>query len=75
MVLPDGYIYIENVLFMFYIYINKKKKRILITTNRNLDRDWKLIAFYPERELAMARGRRLADISDYVLEWVATSRY
>ncbi len=54
---------------MFYIYVNKKKKRIFVTSSRFVDREWKLVGSYQKLELAMVRGRRLADASDYVLEW------
>lgn len=59
---------------MFYVYINERKKRVLVTTRRVSDRGWKLVAVHTWRNIAMAQGRRLADRSDYILEWLFVNR-
>ncbi|MFN3803509.1 MAG: hypothetical protein ACK4SY_00425 [Pyrobaculum sp.] len=59
---------------MFYVYINGRKKRVLVTTRRVVDREWRLVAAYRWRVVAMTQGRRIADRRDYILEWAFYSR-
>ena len=54
---------------VFYVYVNKRKHRVLITRQRVKDPQWRLAAAYPTAERAMRHGRFIADARDYVLEW------
>ncbi|MEZ0319757.1 MAG: hypothetical protein ABWK05_07190 [Pyrobaculum sp.] len=54
---------------MFYVYVNKRKKRVLLTKERICKPEWRLLGAYPRVEAAMRLARFIADARDYVLEW------
>ena len=54
---------------MFYVYVNKRKGRVLLTNRRLRDPLWRLAGRYADPKTAMRRARFIADTRDYVLEW------
>jgi len=54
---------------VFYVYVNRRKCRVLITTERIKDPQWRLAAAHPTAERAIRHARFIADARDYVLEW------
>ena len=54
---------------MFYVYVNKRKGRVLLTTRRLSSPLWKLAGIHAELRVAMRHARFIADIRDYILEW------
>jgi hypothetical protein len=67
--LPDINIYSVHPLPVFYVYVNKKKQRVLITRERIRDPQWHLAGVHPAAANALRHGRFIADARDYVLEW------
>lgn len=54
---------------MFYVYVNKRKKRVLLTKERICKPEWRLAGAYPRADSAAKLARFIADARDYVLEW------
>jgi hypothetical protein len=49
--------------------VNKKKQRVLITTLRIREPQWRLAGAHPAADKAIRHARFIADARDYVLEW------
>ncbi|WP_148682384.1 hypothetical protein [Pyrobaculum neutrophilum] len=54
---------------MFYVYVNKRKQRVLITRERIADPSWRLAGVHRSADSAKRHARFIADARDYVLEW------
>jgi len=54
---------------VFYVYVNKRKQRVLITTERIREPSWRLAGVHPAADKAIRHARFIADVRDYVLEW------
>jgi len=54
---------------VYYVYVNMRKRRVYLTTQKIAGDGWRLVAVRRHRELAMLVARRIADRLDYVLEW------
>jgi hypothetical protein len=54
---------------VYFVYVNKRKGRVLITRERVLGGGWRLAAAYGNAAAAMRLARFIADVRDYVLEW------
>ena len=67
--LPVVYIYAAFSLPVFYVYVNKRKQRVLITRERIRDPQWRLAGVHPAAANALRHGRFIAEVRDYILEW------
>jgi hypothetical protein len=67
--LPVVYINAAFSLPVFYVYVNKRKQRVLITRERIRDPQWRLAGVHPAAAKALRHGRFIAEVRDYILEW------
>ncbi|ABP50972.1 MAG: hypothetical protein QW677_07680 [Pyrobaculum sp.] len=56
---------------MFYVYVNNKEGRVLLTTRRIRHSQWKLAGAYSQLKAATRQARFIADAREYILEWDA----
>lgn len=54
---------------MFYVYVNKRKQRVLITREKIRDPHWRLAGTHSTATAAKRHARFIADARDYILEW------
>ncbi|AAL64241.1 MULTISPECIES: hypothetical protein [Pyrobaculum] len=54
---------------MFYVYVNKRKGRVLLTSQRLRDPQWRLVAVHTSLTAAKRHARFIANARDYILEW------